>query len=212
MLPRLIDMNKRAVLGVGALALVASFALSACGSSATPKQEPMPTQSVAAPTPSPTPTPEPAAGTRDNPIPIDTLTEYSADSMWNFSVGATNPDATADVLAANQFNTPPADGSVFVLAPFYLTTKPEAPAEGADPWASLSIEYVTPQGNTFGDSNANCGVAPGVDLYSIGTMYGGAESRFNVCLAIPVDGVSGGVWRVASQIDPTASIFLAGAP
>lgn len=120
------------------VALVLALGLVGC-SSAAPHQEPAPTSTTEAPAVAESEAPEePAAaeGTREKPIPADTLTEYDPASMWRFSVGATNPDATADVMAQNEFNTL-ADGSAFVTAPFYLQVKSEAPAEGADPSASF---------------------------------------------------------------------------
>ncbi|MCM3778996.1 hypothetical protein [Microbacterium hydrocarbonoxydans] len=195
----------RAVMPV---ALLVTLGLAGCSATSTPHQEPAPSAVAESPTPSATEeAPAPAAGTRENPIPVDTLTEYDPASMWRFSVGATNPDATADVIAQNQFNTVPA-GSVFITAPLYLQVKPEGDPNGADPISSLLIEYVSAKGNSF-QSNATCVVndAP----WNIGTMYPGAEGRGTICAAVPADAVVGGAWKVTSIVKPDTFIFLDGA-
>lgn len=206
---------KKAALGGAALTALTILALAGCTSPA-PMQEPIADATTAtSPAPAATPTateaPEPAAGTRDNPIPIDTTTEYDPASMWNFSVGATNADATQTVLDENPYNEPPAEGSVFIMTTFQLAVKPTADANGGDPGASLNIDYVTSKGNTFNVSNGPCGVIPAPEIWNVGVMYPGATASFNHCVAVPADAVAGGVWRVSSIVDPSAFIFLDGA-
>lgn len=160
----------------------------------------------------PTPSPSVAAGTRESPIPSDTLTEYATDSAWNFLIGATNPNATDAVIAENQFNSLPPDGSVFIMAPVYIKVKETADApEGISPGGSLNFGYVTAAGNTFDMFSAPCGVIPN-DVLALGAMYAGAEAYANICVAVPRDAVSGGTWKVTSVVDPSASIFIDGAP
>lgn len=191
------------------VALILSFGLAGC-SAAVPHQEPAPAKTTEAPAVAEsekTEEPAAAAGTRENPIPADTVTEYDPASMWRFSVGATNPDATADVMAQNEYNTL-ADGSVFVTAPFYVQVKSEADPAGADPSGSLLIEYVSAKGNSFA-TDGTCTIND--PLYVIGTMYPGAEGRATLCAAVPSDATIGGTWKVTSYAKPDSFIFLDGA-
>lgn len=180
--------------------------LTACSAPA-PLQEPVPAQTTES-TPSAEPTKEaPAAGTRENPIPVDTLTEYDPESQWRFSVGATNPNANAEI-EADAFVTP-AEGMVFILAPFYVEVKDTGSAEGARPADSLNIQYVTASGNSFDTGGVDC-YGTG-QLYGVGAMYPGANATANICAAVPVDDVVGGTWKVSFWSQPETSIFLDGA-
>jgi Ca2+-binding RTX toxin-like protein len=58
--------------------------------------------------PAPPPPPPPPPGTRGNPIPLGQAAPVG--NGWSVKVTGVVPDATAQVLAANQFNDPPAAG------------------------------------------------------------------------------------------------------
>ena len=189
------------------VALVLSLGLTGCAA-ATPHQEPAPVETKAAePTPEATEeAPAAAAGTRENPIPVDTVTEYDAESQWRFSVGATNPNANAEI-EQDAFTTP-AEGKVFILAPFYVQVKDTGAAEGARPADSLDIQYVTASGNSYDTGGVEC---YGTDhLYGVGAMYPGAEATAKICASVPIDDVVGGTWKVASWSRPEMFIFLDG--
>ncbi len=127
--------------------------------------------------------------------------------MWRFSIGATNPDATAGLIA-DYYMPEPASGNVYISAPMYVKAKEDnAYPDGADPYGSFDVKYVSAQGNTY--TSATC-VTTG-DLLSVGTMYPGAEARPTVCVEIPADAVSGGAWRVGSLVKTDKFIFLDGA-
>ena len=192
---------------VASAAVIALICLTGCSSPQLPPQQPAPPVPTTAPA-SPEPQP-PAEGTRRNPIPVDTLTKYVPESVWSFSVGATNPDAWDIVRAENTFNSAPGDGISYVMAPFYVELSEDFEDEPADPYSSLAIVYVSSTGNTF-DPNLACGVIPD-EFHHVGDMYAGASARFNVCVEVPTADVSGGVWRVSSEARPDYSIFLAGA-
>jgi len=188
-----------------ALALMLSLGLAACSAPAEPFQAPAPTESAAAePTQEPTPeAPAPAAGTRENPIPIDTVTEYNPDSQWRFSVGVTDGNAAVD-----EYITVP-EGKVFVAAPFYVQVKDTGSEEGAEPNMSLSITYVTAQGNSYQTDGFEC-YGEG-HLYGVGAMFPGAEATATICAALPAAEVPGGTWRVQSSAQPEMFTFLQGA-
>ena len=196
--------TSRAVIPVTLSLLVG---LTAC-SAPTPHQEAAP-KATAASHPSATPTEAaPAAGTRENPIPVDTLTEYDPASQWRFSVGATDGDANAEITKDDEYVDIP-EGKVFVAAPFYVQVKDTGSADGAEPGLSLIIEYVTSTGNSFPTDGVDC-YGEG-HLYGVGKMFPGAEARATICAAVPTDGVIGGTWRVTSASKQDTYIFLDGA-
>lgn len=112
-------------------------------------------------------------------------------------LGATNRDAGADVAAANQFNAPPVEGRVFVLAPVTATY---TGAESGTPWVSLGLQFVGNAGNTYGmGADDYCGVIP-TPLSDAGELYAGAAATGNVCVSVPAGEVEGGTWVVENQM------------
>lgn len=203
---------------IAALSIAASFALTGCSSDGPVLVEsaaPVEAVESESPTPTPTSTPAPASelGTRDNPIPINTVAKHSTDSVWNYSVGETDTDAWPEIQAVNQFNTAPPEGSAYVAVPVAISLDDvEAVAQGADPLVSFAFEYVTAAGNSYDEFSCNQVLpAPG-DLFNIGTMYGGAQASFIACASVPVADVPGGTWKVTSQVDFSSTAFFAGPP
>lgn len=185
------------------VALLMTLSLAACAPAAEPYQEPVPAESTEATAQEP----EVAAGTRENPIPIDTLTEYSTESVWRYSLGAATQVSTEEIMAFNPFNEIP-DGSAVVTAPFHIVAKDGMREEGAEPWLSLDIAYVSSQGNSFPASDGS--VTWSNPIVDIGVMYAGAEGFATVAAAVPIDAIPGGVWRVSSSEDPSSAIFIQG--
>ena len=143
----------------------------------------------AATSPTPTETTE-AVGTRTNPVPIDTA--FKVGDNWEVSLAATNPDATAAVLAENQFNEI-AEGRVAVMVSVTLTY---VGAESGTPWLDLTMSYLGASGNTFGTgSDDSCGVIP-AELMDVNEMFPGATSTANECFAVPASDVAGGTWII----------------
>lgn len=198
----------RAVLPV---ALLLSLSLTACtssGEAAKPPQTESPATSQAA-TSSQTETPAPAVGTRSNPVPADTLTEYSPESQWQFSIGVTDADATPEIMSQSGGITPPQEGYVFVSAPIRVLVKDTGSPDGSSPGASLMIDYVSAAGNSYVTGGVYCyGIG---HLYGVGDMYPGAETTATICASVPAEDVAGGTWKVASAAVPGDSIFIAGA-
>lgn len=140
------------------------------------------------------PAAEPEVGTRENPAPAGSAIELTD---WTVSLGATNRDAAADVAAANQFNAPPVEGRVFVLAPVTATY---TGAESGTAWVSLGVHFVGSAGNTYGTgSDDYCGVIP-TPLSDSGELYAGAAATGNVCVSVPAAEVEGGSWVVENQM------------
>lgn len=165
----------------------------------------------ATPTPTPTPAPQAALGSRANPFPVGTPGKYDPASVWTFTGQATNPDATAEVIAGNQFNQSPPAGQTYVKTKFTisLANTPEV-ANGADPGSSFRIAYVGNDGNTYQDQGCTP-ASPEVNYGSLGTMYGGATATGVVCVIVPVTAIPGGTWSINSQVKQAVA-FFAGAP
>lgn len=194
------------------LLLAAAVALSGCAPAGPVVDDADPVETSkdeSTPTPTPTPTPDAPLGSRSNPVPSGTAAQHSPDSMWKYTVGATNPNAWAEITATNEFNEPPGEGNSYITVPVHVQAlENPAAANGADPWASFKIEYVTAAGNTARPCAAVL-PAPG-SLDAVGTMYGGAEADFLGCAIVPTADIPGGTWRVGSQIDATSAAFFAG--
>jgi Divergent InlB B-repeat domain len=135
---------------------------------------------VAPPKPKP---PPPPGNSRANPVPLGaTVTVTSLDEKWAVRITSTQPDATAAVLAENQFNDPPAAGKQFFIATLAVTylsgTKPDSVS------ADFSLRSVGPSNvvyTTFGNS---CGVIPD-DIDSKGQLLPGGSKTGNVCWEVP---------------------------
>ena len=120
----------------------------------------------------------PTGASRDNPIPRG-QTGYPAKGDWEIKVIGTTPDATAQVLAENQFNDPPAAGRQFFMA----RVRAKYLGSGSDKFDSTfrlravgasAVEYTT-----FDNS---CGVIPNAmpdpEVFPGGTIEG------NVCWSV----------------------------
>lgn len=114
-------------------------------------------------------------GTREDPYPLGTT--ISSDD-WQVRVNSFTPDATAAVLAANQFNDDPDAGTAFALANVTVTYL------GADSGTAMEVgvSYVTSTGNVVTGSDKPV-VAP--DALGYGELYNGASLTGNVVLQIP---------------------------
>ncbi len=134
---------------------------------------------------------EPAAaetGTRANPHPLGTTI---ATDEWEVTVNSFTADATDAVLAENQFNDKPADGSTYALV--NVTLKRLA-AEAGTP-LEVAVGYVTAGGNVVTAADA---FAVGPDALGFNEMYEGASVTGNVVLQIPAG--DAGVLRIRPGI------------
>jgi len=202
---------KSTIAALAGLPLAMVLTLSACSPDepVVVTDTPSAVENAAPSTSTPTPTVEEANGSREKPIPAGGTAKHSEDSVWIFSVGASDSDGGPEVMNENPYNTI-ADGNTLVLAPVHISIEPDASVpDGADPWGSFTVSYVTASGNSYGP----CDVvlpAPG-DLSALGAMYAGAQADFMACASVPSADVSGGLWRVTSTVDSSASVFFSGA-
>lgn len=143
-----------------------------------PPPTPSPTPTATQP-PSPTPTqPPPAAGTRGNPIPIGTSVAFVGG--WQVRVLSVTPNATAAVLAENQFNDPPRPGHQFFIARLSATYTGAGSTRFDGSFRLRAVGTSSVSRSTFVDS---CGVIP--DELEDPTVFSGGTITGNVCWEIP---------------------------
>lgn len=129
-----------------------------------------------------------ADGTRANPLPLGST--ISTDD-WEVTVNAVDLDATAAILAENQFNDSPEDGHVYIMAELTATYVGSDP-DGASPW--VGVEYVSASGNSYETYDAFISEPNSFD--QLGTLYEGASTTGNIALQVPADNVADGTLRV----------------
>ncbi|OSM44620.1 hypothetical protein [Nesterenkonia sp. PF2B19] len=128
-------------------------------------------------------------GTRANPYPLGS--EIST-SDWAVTVNGVDLDATDAVLAENPYNEDPEEGHTYILVDLSVQYTGDDP-EGDTPW--VSVDYVSPAGNTFRSSDRVTVTPDSFD--SMSTLYEGASTTGNVALHVPADGVEDGVLTVS---------------
>ena len=126
------------------------------------------------------------AGTRENPHPIGSVIESDD---WRIVVNSVSLAATDAVVAANQFNDPPAEGSEYILVNYSATYIGDDP-NGQMP-AFVSVEYVTADGRTVNAFAKSVSEPDPIDttsaLYKDGTATG--NEAFEVPTATAGQGV-----------------------
>lgn len=125
------------------------------------------------------------AGTRENPHPLGSVIE-SED--WRVVINSVTLNATDAVVAANQFNDPPAEGAEYILVNYSTTYIGDSPDGETN--AFVSVEYVTADGTTINSYDASVVVPEAIDnntLYKDGTATG--NTAFEVPTATAGDGV-----------------------
>ncbi len=133
-------------------------------------------------------------GTRENPAPIGTTIEITTAGAPTYEVtlGAPTLDATALVLAENQFTEAPPEGFQFALVPVEVTY---TGTETGTPWIDLRIEFVSAAGTTHTDADT-LAVAPAPTFMDINELYPGASGTGNIVIAIPTADAAAGTWTV----------------
>jgi hypothetical protein len=126
----------------------------------------------------PPPPPTPAPGlSRETALSIGTSADVSG--SWRVSVVSVTPDATAAVLAENQFNDPPAAGRQFFIARVSATYLGPGSARFD---GSYRLRAVGPSAVSYSTFQDSCGVIPDPlpdpDVFSGGTVTG------NVCWSV----------------------------
>lgn len=137
--------------------------------------EPAPTTTVAL-----TSAPGGDVGTRGNPVPLGQPAEVGGG--WTAVVNSVNLNANDQVAAANQFNEPPADGSVFVLANVTVTYNGIEPSDTG----GVNFEALGAATNTaINVGSGTLAVAP-EPLQAFTEVFQGGSLTGNVLLEVPV--------------------------
>lgn len=142
--------------------------------------------------PETTPEPEPELGTRENPAEVESDEAFFGvgDEKITVTLGAANWDATSVVLGENEYQDPPADGSVFVIVP--VTVGYSGP-DSVLPWIDLDVTFLADNGRSYEDTFA---IIPD-DLMDVADIYDGGTATGNVLFELPADQVPGGMWGVS---------------
>ena len=134
---------------------------------------------------------EPAAeaGTRENPYPIGSVIESDD---WRVVINSVTLAATDAVVAANQFNEPPTEGSEYIIVNYSATYIGDDP-DGEMP-AFVSIEYVTADGTTVNGLDKFVVAPEPIDTMS--TLYTDGTATGNVAFEVPTATAGQGVLAV----------------
>ncbi|WP_411375736.1 hypothetical protein ACLH0K_05040 [Arthrobacter sp. MPF02] len=129
------------------------------------------------------------AGTREKPHPIGSVIESDD---WRVVINSVTLAATDAVVAANQFNEPPAAGSEYILVN-YSTTYIGDDANGQVP-AFVSVEYVRTDGTTVNGLDKLITAPEAID--SMSTLYKDGTATGNVAIEVPTATAGQGVLAV----------------
>ncbi len=117
-----------------------------------------------------------APRTRENPHPLGTTV---ASDDWAVTVNSFTPDATNAVLAENQFNEPPADGTVYALINVTITYTGTDSAYASE----VTVDFVTSTGEVVDGHEA---FVVGPDDLGVEELYAGGSITGNVVRQIPI--------------------------
>jgi hypothetical protein len=141
------------------------------------------------------------AGTRKNPYSIGSVIE-SAD--WRVVINSVTLAATDAVLAGNQFNDAPTEGSEYILVNYSTTFIGDDP-DGGMP-AFVSVEYVRADGTTVNGLEKLVTAPAPIDTMS--TLYTDGTATGNVAIEVPTATAGQGVLAVRPGM-VTDKVFVA---
>ena len=129
----------------------------------------------------PPPPPTGPGSSATNPVPLGQA--GSVPTGWTITVTAATPDATAQVLAANQFNQPPAPGNQFFMISVSATNTGTGSSTLQSGYAMRAVGASLTTYTTYDNA---CGVlpAPDVQLEDPLTASGGTISGNAACWAV----------------------------
>ncbi len=139
------------------------------------------------------------AGTREDPLPLGTPIEGED---WVVTVNEVTPDATDAVMAANQFNDAPAEGTQYLLADVTVEYTGD---ESEMIMLGTGFAFVTATGETI-DAGDAFAVGP-EELDTAQELYNGGTAQGNVVLQVP-EGADG-LLRVTTGMFGGEKTFVA---
>lgn len=189
--------------------------LTACGDTASPAEEDAPAAAGSSTASAPTAAEEETedteeaeeaeqqaggtAGTREDPLPLGTPIEGGD---WVVTVNEVTPDATDAVMAANQFNDAPAEGTQYLLADVTVEYTGD---ESEMIMLGTGFAFVTATGETIDTGDAFV-VGPD-ELDTAQELYNGGTAQGNVVLQVP-EGADG-LLRVTTGMFGGEKTFVA---
>jgi energy-coupling factor transporter transmembrane protein EcfT len=123
-------------------------------------------------------------GTRENPAAIGSTIEGED---WTVVINSVTAGATEQILAENQFNGAPDEGTEYLLINYTVTYTGSDPEGQMPVW--VSIDYVTADGVTVNSLDKLVVAPDAMDTTSV--LYEGATATGNTAIQVPspVDGV-----------------------
>ncbi len=121
-------------------------------------------------------------GSRENPAVFGSVIE---NDDWTVILTGFNPDATSEVLAANSFNSKPADAQTWVIVDLSATYKGSGEASSI----AIQVDYVTKDGTVISTWDS---MATGIDpKFGQANLYAGATDTGKSAFIVPspVDGL-----------------------
>ena len=175
----------------------------------------------ASPIPAPLPDPEPTftwtegTGARSSPFDYDSPTtiEFQTfgdadNSIWTSTVGAP-ADITAAVLAENQFNDPPPDGTIFAAFDLAMTLD-SADVEPLAPAFNVSFQIIGGATAAVYDETSfgfGCGVTAN-DFGDFDEVFIGGTLTGSVCVPIPTEDLTHPNTRVALKFADDSRVYF----
>jgi len=122
-------------------------------------------------------TPTQAGGTRDTPVPLGTAADVGD---WTVTVTDVVPDATAQIMTANQFNEPPPAGTQFYLITLEATYHGDEPVRFS---TAMSWSAVGESAVSYSEGASRCGVIP-EGMSDVPEVFEGGTIEGNICFAV----------------------------
>jgi hypothetical protein len=119
-----------------------------------------------------------APRSQDN-VALNTAVDVS--NGWTATVLGYDPDATAAVLAANQFNTPPPAGQRFVTIRVAATFNGRSDAQKSTV-SDLSFKAVGAKGLAY--NSYDCGASLDTPLETFSDVFAGATTEGDICFLV----------------------------
>ena len=129
------------------------------------------------------------AGTRKSPYPIGSVIESDD---WRVVINSVVLAATDAVLAGNEFNEAPTEGSEYILVNYSTTFIGDDP-DGGMP-AFVSVEYVTADGTTVNGLDKFVTAPAPIDTMS--TLYTDGTATGDVAIEVPTATAGQGVLAI----------------
>ena len=129
------------------------------------------------------------SGTRANPYPIGSVIESDD---WRVVINSVTLAATDVIMADNEFNEAPAEGSEYIMVNYSATYLGDDP-DGQMP-AFVTIEYVTADGTTVNTFDSF--VLPPEPIDTTSTLYTDGTATGNTVMEVPTATAGAGVLAV----------------